>query len=343
MSFSTSAAVAFSPTSSKTSCINSKRGGGRPGRRPAGPGDRAHRRPGGRPDPRHAGRAHHLRGEVRPLGPPGRPGPPALAGGPPGRGRRQALGRGRDLLEHRARGRGLGLRGPRPAAGARHPGHRPGPPRRVPLRLRLGRGHHRAGGHRGPPPGPQRGGRGGRTLRPGPEGFVGHAPQTQPDPLGTPVRPGRVLRGYLGAGLEDVALWHERDISHSSVERVVLPDASLLTCYMLRKTTGLVAGLVVHPERALANLTEGSRGLVFSQSVLLALVAAGLDRDAAYRIVQRDARGGLGRGPGPSLGARGRPRGDPHRRPARRRLRPGPLARHTRRLLAALSELEPGP
>jgi adenylosuccinate lyase len=100
----------------------------------------------------------------------------------------------------------------------------------------------------------------------------------------------RVLRGYAGAGLEDVALWHERDISHSSVERVVLPDASLLTCYMLRKTTGLVSGLVVHAERALANLTEGSLGLVFSQSVLLALVGSGLSRDEAYRIVQRDAR-----------------------------------------------------
>jgi adenylosuccinate lyase len=100
----------------------------------------------------------------------------------------------------------------------------------------------------------------------------------------------RVLRGYLSAGLEDVALWHERDISHSSVERVVLPDASLLTLYMLQKTRGLVEGLVIHPERALATLTEGSYGLVFSQSVLLALVSAGLSRDAAYRIVQRDAR-----------------------------------------------------
>jgi len=100
----------------------------------------------------------------------------------------------------------------------------------------------------------------------------------------------RLLRGYLGAGLEDVALWHERDISHSSVERVVLPDASLLTCYMLRKATGLAAGLVVHPERALDTLTNASLGLVFSQSVLLALVAAGLTRDQAYRIVQRDAR-----------------------------------------------------
>ena len=67
----------------------------------------------------------------------------------------------------------------------------------------------------------------------------------------------RLLRGYLGAGLEDVALWHERDISHSSVERVVLPDASLLTCYMLRKATGLAAGLVIHPERALAEPDRG--------------------------------------------------------------------------------------
>ncbi len=100
----------------------------------------------------------------------------------------------------------------------------------------------------------------------------------------------RLLRGYLGAGLEDVALWHERDISHSSVERVALPDASLLTCYMLRKATGLAAGLVIHAERARANLTEGSLGLVFSQSVLLSLVSSGRTRDDAYRIVQRDAR-----------------------------------------------------
>jgi adenylosuccinate lyase len=100
----------------------------------------------------------------------------------------------------------------------------------------------------------------------------------------------RVLRGYLSAGLEDVALWHERDISHSSVERVVLPDASMLTLYMLQKATGLVDGLVLHPDRALATLTEGSHGLVFSQSVLSALVSGGQDRESAYRIVQRDAR-----------------------------------------------------
>ncbi len=99
----------------------------------------------------------------------------------------------------------------------------------------------------------------------------------------------RVLRGYLQSGLEDVALWHERDISHSSVERVVLPDALQLTVYMLRKATGLADGLVLHPERALENLTIGSLGLVFSQSVLLALVDSGLSRDDAYRLVQSAA------------------------------------------------------
>ena len=95
----------------------------------------------------------------------------------------------------------------------------------------------------------------------------------------------RLLRGYATTGLENVALWHERDISHSSVERVALPDASLLTCYVLRKATALVSGLVVHADRARANISD----LVFSQSVLLALVDAGLTRDDAYRIVQRDA------------------------------------------------------
>jgi adenylosuccinate lyase len=100
----------------------------------------------------------------------------------------------------------------------------------------------------------------------------------------------RVLRGYLQAGLEDVALWHERDISHSSVERVVLPDALMLTVYMLRQATSLADGLVLNRERALENLNVNSLGMVFSQSVLLALVDAGLTRDEAYRIVQRDAR-----------------------------------------------------
>ena len=99
----------------------------------------------------------------------------------------------------------------------------------------------------------------------------------------------RVLRGYLGAGLEDVALWHERDISHSSVERVILPDASLLTHYVLKTCTKMIDGMTVDAERMLLNL-DRSLGLVFSQPVLLSLVESGMTRDEAYRIVQRDAR-----------------------------------------------------
>ena len=95
----------------------------------------------------------------------------------------------------------------------------------------------------------------------------------------------RVLRANVGPGLEDVALWHERDISHSSVERVILPDSSILTDYVLAKMREVVEGMRVHPERMLANI-DRSHGLVFSQPVLLALVAAGLSRDDAYRVVQ---------------------------------------------------------
>ena len=98
----------------------------------------------------------------------------------------------------------------------------------------------------------------------------------------------RVVRSNLLAGLQDVALWHERDISHSSVERVVLPDSSQLAHYMMRRLQRLLAGLQVFPERMIANL-DASHGLVFSQPVLLALVQAGATRDEAYRIVQRNA------------------------------------------------------
>ncbi len=99
----------------------------------------------------------------------------------------------------------------------------------------------------------------------------------------------RVLRGNLGAGLEDVALWHERDISHSSVERVILPDSSLLAYYLLVRMTRVIEGLTVDADRMLENL-DRSYGLVFSQPVLLALVASGLTRDDAYRTVQDTAR-----------------------------------------------------
>ncbi len=98
----------------------------------------------------------------------------------------------------------------------------------------------------------------------------------------------RVVRGYAVVGLENVALWHERDISHSSAERVVLPDAFLVVDYMLDRFAWLAEGLVVRPERMRASL-EATGGLFFSQRLLLALVDSGLERDAAYRAVQRHA------------------------------------------------------
>jgi adenylosuccinate lyase len=98
----------------------------------------------------------------------------------------------------------------------------------------------------------------------------------------------RVLRSNLQAALEDVALWHERDISHSSVERIIVPDSLMLAYYVLVKFRQVVEGLRVYPERMMRNL-ESSFGLVFSQPVLLGLVEAGRTRDEAYRIVQRNA------------------------------------------------------
>jgi adenylosuccinate lyase len=98
----------------------------------------------------------------------------------------------------------------------------------------------------------------------------------------------RILRGNLVAGLENVALWHERDISHSSAERVILPDSATLAYYVLRTAGRLVTDLSVDPARMRQNL-DSSRGLVFSQSVLLALIEHGLPREEAYRIVQDDA------------------------------------------------------
>jgi adenylosuccinate lyase len=99
----------------------------------------------------------------------------------------------------------------------------------------------------------------------------------------------RVLRGYAVTGLEDVALWHERDISHSGAERIVLPDATILLDYMLALATRVVRGMVVHADRMRANL-ELTSGALFSQRVLLALVEQGAQRDEAYRLVQRLAQ-----------------------------------------------------
>ena len=98
----------------------------------------------------------------------------------------------------------------------------------------------------------------------------------------------RLLRAYALAGYENIALWHERDISHSSVERVVLPDSSHLAHYVMRRMGRLLSNLVVFPERMQANL-DRLGGLHNSQRVLLALTQAGVSREDAYRLVQRNA------------------------------------------------------
>ncbi len=98
----------------------------------------------------------------------------------------------------------------------------------------------------------------------------------------------RVIRGYAQTSFENVALWHERDISHSSTERITFPDSCILLDYMLDMFTGIIAGLNVYPERMRENL-EITQGLVFSQRVLLALIETGLSRQDAYAIVQRNS------------------------------------------------------
>ena len=98
----------------------------------------------------------------------------------------------------------------------------------------------------------------------------------------------RIIRTNSLVGLENVALWHERDISHSSAERVVLPDSSIALDYILHKAASLIGGLVVHPERMLHNL-QLTKGLVFSGQLLLALTQKGISREAAYESVQRNA------------------------------------------------------
>ena len=99
---------------------------------------------------------------------------------------------------------------------------------------------------------------------------------------------GRVVRANAQVGFENVALWHERDISHSSAERVILPDSTTLVDYLLNKTTNLIETMFVYPERMMANL-ESTRGLVFSGQLLLDLVEHGVSREDAYRMVQNHA------------------------------------------------------
>ena len=106
----------------------------------------------------------------------------------------------------------------------------------------------------------------------------------------------RLLRGYATTAAENNALWHERDISHSSTERVIMPDAFIVLDFMLHEMTDILDRLVVHPDRMLENL-ELTRGLIYSQPVLLALVDAGMDRQEAYKLVQGHAQQSLAGGP----------------------------------------------
>ncbi|TWJ13781.1 adenylosuccinate lyase [Geobacter argillaceus] len=98
----------------------------------------------------------------------------------------------------------------------------------------------------------------------------------------------RLIRGYAVSAMENVALWHERDISHSSVERIIGPDGTILMDFMLNRCVGLIENLVVYPENMLKNLNQ-MRGLIFSQRVLLKLATAGASREQAYSLVQRNA------------------------------------------------------
>jgi adenylosuccinate lyase len=98
----------------------------------------------------------------------------------------------------------------------------------------------------------------------------------------------RLIRGNAMAALENVALWHERDISHSSVERVILPDSFIAVDHMLRRFTRIVDGMVVYPERMRENLAR-SRGVVFSGGILLELARRGVSRERAYELMQRNA------------------------------------------------------
>ena len=106
----------------------------------------------------------------------------------------------------------------------------------------------------------------------------------------------RLLRGYASTAAENNALWHERDISHSSAERVIFPDACIVLDFVLHETADILDHMVVYPERMLDNL-GATKGLIYSQSVLLALVDAGMDRQEAYKLVQRHAHQALNGGP----------------------------------------------
>ncbi len=218
-----------------------------------------------RQDPRHPRRAHDVRRQGRAVGAAGRPRSITVDVRARGRFGDEAQRRGRDVLEHPARSRGTRRSGPRPDPRTRDAGGRARPPRRVPLGLRRGRNDVRGGGGGAPAPAAHRGERGAGGLQARPEGVVGDAPQAQPDLGRDDLRARHGCSGRnLQAGLQDVALWHERDISHSSVERVVLPDSSQLAHYVMRRLTRLLSGLEILPEQMLRNLQVEPRTRVQS-------------------------------------------------------------------------------
>jgi adenylosuccinate lyase len=106
----------------------------------------------------------------------------------------------------------------------------------------------------------------------------------------------RLLRGYAATAMENNALWHERDISHSSAERVIFPDAAIVLDFMIAEVSDVLARLAIYPERMRDNL-EATGGLIYSQRVLLALVEAGMDRQVAYKLVQEHAQHAMRGGP----------------------------------------------
>ena len=214
-----------------------------------------------------------------------------------GGGRRQAVGRGRHVLQHRPGGRAPRVRRARADAGAGHAGRGPRPPRRVPVGVRRRSGatveliavelrHLQRTEVREVEEG----------FQAGPEGLVGHAPQAQPDHRRAAVPAWPASCGATSRPASRTSRCGTSGTSRTRrVERVILPDSSLLAYYVLRRAASLVAGLRVDADRMLANLWS-SHGLVFSQPVLLALVAGGLSRDDAYRIVQERRHAGVGGG-----------------------------------------------
>ena len=209
--------------------------------------------------------------------------------GPRSGGRGHAVRAGRQLLQHRPVDRGGGDARARPAPGRRrHPGGDPRRHRRV--GVRPGRAGHglRGGRARGQARPADRGPRAGRAVPDRAEGLVGDAAQEEPDPLERICGLARVVRSYVTPVTEGIPLWHERDISHSSVERIALPDAAIATDYTLHLTVGLVDGLTVDAARMRANM-DITHGLLYSSSVLLELVSSGLSREDAYTLVQSAA------------------------------------------------------